>query len=241
MKTVTAVASFVVVGALGSSCLLWAFLTVLRGEYLTSLAVAATGLSFFAFLAHFVIVKSGRVYSRATFDSTGTTVRPDRRTELLMLCSTATNVIGFGMFAVLQPIGKLDISVPPQFRYSLPFVAALTALFALRLLFRIIRRGGMGYLHLTPTGFEFVQGPRPQSGQWTQVTDVTNRVPDAEPRTVSAIVITMTDGTHVTLDGATYTPDGSALRKLARSYWKNPGSRAELTNGEALQRLRTER
>lgn len=206
---------------------------------MTLLAAAATALSFLGLLAHFVIVKSGRVNSRETFDSTGTTIRPDHRTEQLMLWSTATNFIGLGMFAVLTPMGKLDIGIPPQFRYSLPFTAALTALLALRLLVRMIRRGGMGYLLLTPARFEFVQGPRAQSGQWEQVTGVTDRVPDAGSRTGSSIVITMTNDAHPTLDAATYTPDGSALRKLVHFYWNNPDERAELTNGVALRRLET--
>ena len=37
-----------------------------------------------------------------------------------------------------------------------------------------------------------------------------------------------------------YAPNGAALYWMVRHYWKHPEDRAELTDGRALERLRTE-
>jgi hypothetical protein len=61
------------------------------------------------------------------------------------------------------------------------------------------------------------------------------------PLAGGAVVFVMSDDSAPTIAARSMTPDGEALRELARFYWEHPGSRGELTDGRAPKRLADER
>ncbi len=104
----------------------------------------------------------------------------------------------------------VDIPVPVQMRYAIPFVSAAIAMMGAPILWRTLRRGSLQYLRLTPDGFVIVQGWRPRSGDWAQVANVTDMAPGQSAQTPSAVVLVMSDGSAPpTLPGASFTPEGA--------------------------------
>ncbi len=143
-----------------------------------------------------------------------------------------------GLFAIFAPIGKLDIPVPREMRYYLPFIAAGGAVSGALILWRAFNHGGMSYLRLSTRGFEFVDGLLSAHGEWEQVNDVTDRKPHGRTPNKGAIVVVMRDGQTPTFSSSSsYTEDNQALRRMVRFYWQHPECRVELTDGRALARL----
>jgi hypothetical protein len=189
------------------------------------------------FIVPFAKTVPGKVSPGGEFDDAGTTIRPDRGIDIPIQVSLLGLVVASGLFAILAPLGKLDIPVPEQMRLYLPFVSAVAALIGAPISWRTLRRGSLQYLRMTSNGFVIVQGWRPQSGAWAQVTDVTDVAPSQSAPMPSAIVVVMTDGNVLTLPAASFTPDGRDLRELVRFYWLHRDRRDELTDGRALKRL----
>lgn len=227
-------------GGFGILCSVWAVVTAGRGEYLTTIVVLGFAGFCFGLVVPFIIVRSGKVTARAEVDATGTTIRPDRNVEVLTEAWVLAGIVGMGLFAIFQPVGKLDIPVPHTMRYYLPFMSAAGAVMGAPLLWRMAKRGGTKYLRLTPDGFEFEEGSSSTSGEWAQLKGVTDQAPGKPPPAYSAIVMVMSDGQTPTLAAASFTPGGKALRELVSFYWQHPERRSELTDGEALVRLRNE-
>lgn len=245
-KLPTAIVAWLLFGAIGTIAAILAARSVVRGEYLT--AVAALGASAFCFglIIPLVKVVRGKVTARGAFDGAGTTIRPDRGIDLPVQVSLLGLIVASAIIAVLAPLGKLDIPVPPFMRLPLPFVSAVIVVTGGPMLWRNLRRGSTRYLRLTPDGFEVVQGWRSASGDWEQVEDVTDEVPGQQAPTPGAVVFVMSDESAPTSAAQSMTPDGSAIRELVRFYWTHPESRDELTDGRALNgsrrfRLRSER
>jgi hypothetical protein len=174
------------------------------------------------------------------FDDAGTTIRPDRGFDIPVLVSLFGLVVAGALIAVLAPLGKLDIPVPPAMRFSLPFVNAVIVLTGAPLLWRNLRRGSTKYMRLMPRGFELALGWLSHSGDGAEVEDVTDEAPGQTAPTPNAIVMVMADGSAPTT-AASCTPDGVALRLLVRLCWQHPDNRGELTDGRALKRLTYER
>lgn len=145
--------------------------------------------------------------------------------------------IASGLSAIFVPIGLVDIPVPEQMRYALPFVAAAAALMGAPIMWRTLRRGSFLYLRLTPKGFIYVNGWRPQRGDWVHIVDVAETAPAQTAPTPNTIVMVMSDDCTITMPGASFTPDGRQLRQWVRFYWLHPDLREELTDGRALTRL----
>lgn len=227
-------------GGFGIMCTIWGIVTLVRGELLTVVVVLGFAPFCLGLVAQFIILRWGRVTPRGVFDGAGTTIRPDRRVDVLFQVWLLGGVVAMGLFAILAPLGMLDIPVGREQRYSLPFMGAAGAVMGAPMLWRTLRRGSMTYLRLTPTGFEFAQGSSSPCGKWADVKDVTDRRPGQPPPAYSAIVIVMSDGQTPTLAAGSFTPDGQALRELVRFYWQRREDRAELTNGRALERLSNE-
>ncbi|PXW96709.1 hypothetical protein [Mycolicibacterium moriokaense] len=213
-------------------------LNVVRGEYLT--AVVALGGCAFCYGLIFPVPKviRGKVTPRADVDDAGTTFRPDRGIDIPVQVSLLGAVVASALIAVLVPLGKLDIPVPPSMRLSLPFMSSLIVAMGTPMLLRNVSRGGTTkYLRLTPAGFELSQGLRSHSGDWQQVQDITDEAPGKQAPTPSAIVFVMSDDSAPKIAAGAMTPGGTALRELVRFYWQHPESRGELTDGGAVKRL----
>jgi len=224
-------------GPLGVLCTVWAAISIGRGGYLT--AVVSVGFAMFCLglIIPFAKAVPGRLTPRGEFDDEGTTIRPDHGIDIPVQIAVLGLTVAGGLFAILGPLGMVDIPVPEQMRYAIPFVSAIAAIMGVPILWRTLRRGSLQYLRLTPDGFVFVQGWRPESGDWAQVADVTDAAPSQTAPTPNAVVVVMSDESVMTLPGASFTPEGRDLRELVRFYWLHPDRRDELTDGRGLKRL----
>lgn len=224
-------------GPVGIMGVVWAVINIGRGEYLT--AVVSLGFAMFCLglIAPFAKAVPGNLVPSGVFDDQGTTIRPDRGVDIPIQISLLGLTVSSGLFAVLGPSGILNIPVPEQMRLYIPFVSAIAAIMSAPIMWRTFRRGSLQYLRLTLKGFTFVQGWRPQGGDWAQVVDVTDASPNQSAPTPNSIVMVMRDGEVLTMPAASFTPEGRALRELVRFYWENPDRRDELIDGQALKRL----
>lgn len=227
----------VLFGPLGILSVGWAVISIGRGEILTALTALGFAMFCLGFITPFAKTVPGKVSPRGEFDGEGTTVRPDRGIDIPLQIALLGLTIAGGMSAVFGPLGIVDIPVPEQMRYAVPFVGAVAAMMGAPIMWRTLRRGSFQYLRLTPKGFVIVQGWRPQSGAWAQVVDVAEAAPKQTAPTPNAIVMVMSDDSVITLPGASFTPEGRQLRQWVRFYWLHPDSREELTDERALKRL----
>jgi hypothetical protein len=237
MRLPTAILAWLLFGAIGTVAAFLAVRSLVRGEYPT--AVVALGGSAFCYglITPLAKVVRGRQAPRVEVDDAGTTFRPDRGIDIPIQVSLVGAVIASALIAVIAPLGKLDIAVPPFMRYSLPFMGAVIVAMGAPMLWRNVSRGSTKYLRMTPDGFELSQGLRSHSGDWEQVQDVTDEAPGQQAPTPGAVVFVMSDDTAPTIAAGAMTPDGTAMRNLVRFYWEHPESRGELTDGRALKRL----
>jgi hypothetical protein len=241
MKLPTAILAWLVFGAIGTLAAILAVINVVRGEFLTAFAALGASAFCFGLITPLAKVVRGKVIPRAEFDDGGTTFRPDRGIDVPVQVSLVGLVVASALIAVLAPSGRLTIPVPPFMRWSLPFMSAVIVVIGAPMLWRNLRRGSTKYLRLTPNGFELSEGWRSQSGDWEQVQDVTDEAPGQQAPTPGVVVFVMSDDSAHTLAAGGITPDGTALRQLARFYWEHPELRGELTDGRALKRLADER
>jgi hypothetical protein len=225
-------------GVIGVLSTIWAGICVVRGDFLTALVALGFAVFCFGFIVPFAKVVPGNICPRAEFDESGTTFRPDRGIDIPIAISLLGLAIGGGLLAVFQPVGKLAIPVPDQMRLYLPFVGGLAAVAIVPILARTLRRGGSKYVRLTPEGFEIAQGWTTKAGLWADVKDVTDEQPAQSAPTPAAIAIGLADGSWLAVAGASFVPNGDAIRKLVRFYWQNPKQRNELTDDRAIERLR---
>ncbi|WP_101951890.1 hypothetical protein [Mycobacterium sp. 3519A] len=237
MNLRTAVLAWVFLGLIGSLAATVAVRATVRGGYPT--AVAAIGGCAFCYglIAPLIKIVRGNVSPRVEVDGTGTTFRPDRGIDISVQVSIAGLVVASALIAVLAPLGRLDVPVPPVMRHSLLPASCVIVAFGVPVLWRFVRRGSSRYLRLTPGGFELAQRWRPVSVDWHQVADISDRAPGQHQSTLGAVVFVLSDGNFAMLPAQAMTPNGSALRQLIRFYWTHPESRDELTDGRARTRL----
>ncbi|OBB77119.1 hypothetical protein A5759_04630 [Mycobacterium sp. 852014-52144_SCH5372336] len=224
-------------GPLGILALVWMIICIGRGDFLTAVVSLGFAMFFLGFIVPFARVVPGKLVPRGDFDDEGTTIRPDRGVDIPLQVALIGSTVACGLFAIFGPLGMVDIPVPEHTRMYFPLASALAAIVGAPILWRMLRRGGVHYLRLTPNGFTFVQGPRPHDGDWGQVVDVTDASPKQFAPTPNSVVVVMSDDEVYTLAAASFTPEGRALRELVRFYWQNPDRRDELTDGRALKRL----
>ena len=237
MKTRVAVLGWLIIGPIGITAVVVAFMCVARGEILSAI-VAVGGAAFcFGILIPTVKAVPGRVAPRVENDSAGTTFRPDRSMDIPVQAALAGLVLATALITILLPIGKLTIPVPPNMRVALPFMAAAIAVTGAPMVWRNLRRGSTSYLRLTVEGFEIAQGWRHRSASWSSVKDVASEAPSQTKPTPGAIVFVMSDDAAWTLTALSFAPDGAALRDLVRFYWQHPESRDELIDGRAAERI----
>ena len=238
MKPLVAVLYGLSFGAIGFLCAWVAITQCMRGE-LPSAAVAVGGMAFcWGLVIPLFKIVPGRVRPRIHTDNDGTTFRPDLGLDIPIQVALGGGVIASVLLLALLPAGQLTIPVPPSMRYSLPFTAAVVAVLGTPMLWRNIKRGSSRYVRLDEKGFEVAQGWSRRCGEWTALIDVAAAAPRQQAPTRGTIAFVLSDDDACTVAAGSITPDGTALRELARFYWQHPEARDELTDGRAAQRLR---
>jgi hypothetical protein len=209
---------------------------LLRGSYLTAVVTLALGSSFVLVVVALQFVRKGATTLRAEHDSTATTLLPDRRFTVLVIASLVLATLSMLAIAVGVPLGALDIPMSGGMRTFSPFVAGFGALVGAAGLLTGWRRGGVGYVDISPDGVDIANIVYTESVDWDDIADVADSVETKKTR--KAVVLKLRDGSEKIIDGADlYVPAGVRLYWMVRHYWGHPDDRAELTDGRALERI----
>lgn len=179
----------------------------------------------------------GRTVPRVLVDSTGTTLRPDRVFEVLLLSALAVGVPVGLVIVIFTLTGDLTMFVPRQGVIGSVVLGASTAGFPIAAFISASQRGGMGYVKMTPDGVEIVDIVRTTYVPWQDVVEVTDHV-EKKIRTRKPVVLQKADGSKSRIDGAdTYVPHGAGLYWMVRHYWLHADDRCELVDERAARRL----
>ncbi|MBB5164144.1 hypothetical protein [Mycobacterium sp. AZCC_0083] len=181
----------------------WSVVATIRGHYLTPTALF--GISVFPLIATaaLLLVSLGRTSLRAETDSDGTVLRPDRLFSTLMIVGFACVVPSGLVFIFNAPTGRLDILMSRGYQIFSPTVMALAVVAAVLGLVSAMRRGGIGYLKVTPVGIDVANMVSTKSVDWDDVVDIKDDT-DTKRRTRRAIVF--------------------CLKTVARRSWTGPTS-----------------
>lgn len=209
---------------------------VLRGDHLSALVILLLSVPFLLALIAIRRVAGGRTTLRASWDSTGTTLRADRTFITLVLIAFAV-MVPLGLIVVVFTLtGQLHMFASMGGKIvSVALAAAVTVTAAVGLI-SVWRRGGVGYVKLTPAGMDVADMFRTTSVAWKDVVAVDDHTESKKTR--KALVIKHSGRTESVIDGADfYVPNGVGLYWMVQHYWRHPEDRVELGDGRALQRL----
>jgi hypothetical protein len=215
----------------------WGVVATVRGHYLTTAFTIGWAALIGLTGAALMLALFGRTSVRATSDSTGTTVRPDRWFSVLFFAGFAAAIPTGVLFVIFVPRGDIDIPMSRGMQIFSPALMGSAVVVAVITLISAWRRGGAGHLKLTPAGIDNANVAFTKSVDWDDVVNVTDSA--ETKRTRKPIVLCLQDGSEEIIGGADiYVPRGAALYWMVRHYWHNPQDRPELTDGRALDRLR---
>lgn len=213
----------------------WAFGAAKQLSLVT--LVVILGLALTCIYLIYIMTQSRTVAFQASFDTTGTRLRPDRRIENNLRRLIVTAGISTWLMFLAWVFGVLYLPLGNA-RHVFPLCAGAAAAVLTWCWVKLVRQGSLSYLVLTPQGFEFSTLREPKTGKWDEVENVADKLPDEE-RFWNPMVVTMAGGETLLMEApGTYTPKGTALVELVRFYWQRPEQRDELTDGRAVERLR---
>lgn len=174
---------------------------------------------------------------RASHDRTGTVFRPNRVVTTLAF-SLLVYFIPFGLAVVaLTLTGHLHLFASRHGQAVAVIGIALATCTALTGLVTAWRRGGVGYVKLTPTGIEVADIRSTEIVAWGDIVGVDDHS-EVSKKTRKAVVLRRGDGSEKTVDGCDfYVPNGVGLYWMVRHYWRHADDRPELTDGRAMERL----
>jgi len=234
-KTLTWVVLIVL--AMVALLLYWGIPATLRGHYLTTLVILGWGALPLAAATALVLAACGWTSLRISYDSTGTTVLPDRTLGILFFAALIVLVPAGVLFVIFVPRGDIDIPMTRGLQIFSPILMGFAVVVAISGLMSAWRRGGIGYLKLMESGIDNANIVFTKSVDWEDIVDVRDSA--ETKRTRKAIVLCLQDGSEEVIEGADlYVPRGAALYWMVRHYWRHPDDRVELTDGRAVDRLR---
>ncbi|MBO0681455.1 hypothetical protein JRC04_28670 [Mycolicibacterium sp. S2-37] len=210
-----------------------------RGHHLEAAILAGAGVFCLCFAALAVLGLIRPVTVRGAVVSGATVLRADRAATALVIIAFIA-VIPSGVLYVLNvPRGTVDLPLGRGGQTFGPLLVGALVLFAAGGLIGMARRRGTGHVEFSTEGFAIVDITRVTRGAWTDVANVTDESPDQRKR--YPIMFVMRDRSTVTLPSADgYAPRGAPLYWMVRHYWLHPENRAELADGRALERLRSQ-
>jgi hypothetical protein len=207
------------------------------GDYLRAIVDFGLGLPFLLVIIAVNLVAGGRTSLRASHNSTGTTLRSDRIFDTLALITFFVCIPLGIVFVIFTLTGDLEMFPSRRGQVGAMVLMTLATGTAVAGLASAWRRGGVGYVKVTPSGIEIADILRTQSVLWGEVVDIADHS-ETNKKTRKAIVFGLTDGRETTIDGADfYVPRGVGLYWMVQHYWRHPDDRVELTDDRALRRL----
>jgi hypothetical protein len=231
----------VILCGLSLLCAVWTVILASRGAYLTAAFAVGLGVFPLGLALGIAIGQFGWISVRGTCDSGGTVLRPDRVVTWVFGIAIGALIPSGLVFIRYVPTGGLDIPLTRGERIFFPFGVAFIVFWAGLALISARSKGGFGYLKLTPDGFEVANVFfTTASGSWADVVEISDEAPPKN-RERFPVVMIMKDGSPQVITGANgFTPRGNALYWMIRHYWLHLENRIELTDGRALERLRSE-
>lgn len=227
----------VVVNGVALLSIVWAIISLQRGEFVTTAMVLGIALAFIGIESALLITLIGKVRPRAALGDDETIIRPDRVVDGFIRWATVAAVFAMATYAIFTPQGRIDIPLTHGDHRWFLIIAIGASLTGVANLWTMHKRGGASFLRLDPAGFEMGQGVSSVHGEWSDIADITDRRPGKPPPLRGTLCMTLKDGRTRTQVVDSYTPGGDALRRLVRYYWINSDHRDELADGSALQRL----
>jgi hypothetical protein len=185
----------------------------------------------------------GRVKTRTSSDTTGFTVWPDRIFQVLTYTGLVVLIPASMVMAYFIPRGEIDIPMSRGMQIFSPGLFVALVVIATGAVIAGIRRGGVGYIKLTPAMIEIADALRTTSFEWDDVVDIADRTDSKERRrSARALVLELRDGSEKVVGGLNfYVPQGAPLYWMIRHYWRHPEDRVELVDARAPERLRAGR
>lgn len=212
----------------------------LRGNYLT------TGLIFgfmtfpVLMMAVLLLAAAGKTKTRTSSDATGFTVWPDKRFTMLYLTGLAVIVPSALLLAFFIPRGAIDIPMTRGLQIFSPPLFLAAAVFAVIGLTSWMRRGGVGYIRLSPAMVEIADVLKTRAVEWDDIVDIKDHSETKDGnRAGRSVVLCLRDGSEKVIGGLNlYVPRGVAVYWLVRHYWRHPEHRMELVDSRVDERFR---
>ena len=210
-----------------------------RGSVLAALTAAGLAVFMSGAVAAVAINSLASSKLNAVSDDRGTTLRANPFAVWCLVIALVGAAFSSGFYVVfIRPGGAvLPFAAPGrglvnQFLMSSLLVISLIGLAAL------IKRREPGYLRIGRDGIENADIFRTRTARWDDIVDITDK---ADRQTRNPIVFGLKGAKPIVVpNAASYAAGSPALYWMVRHYWKHPEDRAELTDGRALERLRTE-
>ncbi|MET4430822.1 hypothetical protein ABIA65_004133 [Mycolicibacterium sp. 624] len=211
-----------------------------RGDYLTAVGVGAFVGCPIVLVGMLGYVAGGWTSLRARRDATGTKLVADKIFEWCGYLGFALFIVGGAVLAIFIPRGTIDLDVSRGWQLATPIVLVPAVVFAVRGLLTAYKRGGVGYVKLTPAGLDIANILSNDIVEWDDIVKMVDH--SEEKKTRKAAVLSLRDGSERIIDGLDfYVPRGVGLYWMIRHYWLHPDERTELVDGRALERLKAGR
>jgi hypothetical protein len=219
----------------------WTFsgvMAALRGSYATAYAVISVAAVPILIAVAVTLAMTGRVNVRTTSDATGFTLWPDKLFQVLGYAAFALLVPSGVLALVLLRRGEFDLPMPRGMQLTyMPATFAALVVIAVSALLAGLRRGGAGYVKLTPAMIESANALKTRAIEWEAVVNVSDSSGEKDFR--RAAILHLKDGSEEAILGLDfYVPKGGSLYWMVRHYWKHPEDRMELVDTRAAERLR---
>ncbi|MBP2454151.1 hypothetical protein [Mycolicibacterium lutetiense] len=212
----------------------------LRGNYLTT--VLTFGFVTFPILmmAALLLAAAGKTQTRTSSDATGFTVWPDKRFSMLYLTGFAVAGPSALLLAFFVPRGAIDIPMSRGMQIFSPALFVAFAVWAAIGLIAWVRRGGVGYLKVTPATVEIADVIKTRAVEWDDIVDIKDHSETKDGKKAGrSVVLCLRDGSEKVIGALNlYVPRGVALYWLVRHYWRHPEDRTELVDSRAPKRFR---
>jgi len=176
---------------------------------------------------------------RVDIENRGLVVRPNRFRVMMFMAGVMSLLLGFFALGLLQMLGKLaapgrshPTSRDRALEALIPIVGVACGVLAVMIaVFFLLARGNTGSLVIAANGVTF-WSRRSVTMPWEAVRSVA--LADGGLRAGDLVV----DGepAPLKLPMSLFPRDTEVLVEVLQFYWRNPGSRVELSNGQALAR-----
>ena len=208
-----------------------------RGSALAALTAGGMTVAFSGFTATLAITWYSVPTRYATSDNSGTTLRINPYIIwcwALTLIGAATGSACYVAF-ISRGVAELPLTTPGRETANRYLMITLLILSVSGLVVLLWRRGA-AYLRIGPDGVEHADIFRTRIARWADIVDIADKADKRNP-----IVFKLKDTKPILVPNADrYEPNFGPVYWMVRHYWKYPENRSELTDGRALERLRTE-